>query len=151
MTVVELNGIIREGLLEFSGNIRGGRWSGRREREAVSYFAFRHLAPRCSRGAFLHHPAQIAVEVAVPQLDERTITHLTGRPTTKTQVCKDLVIWPKPGMTCWDVNGQPTVYPASILEWKFGGITLFDYDMRWLLAYSTGHPSFVGYTIQIDP
>ena len=151
LSAAQLDAIVRETLIEFADEILDGRWAGRREREAVSYFAFRHLVPRCTRGGFLYHPAQIAIEVAVPQLDGHTIKRLTKRPTAKAQVCKDLIIWPTPGMTCWDEARQPTIHPASILEWKFGGRTLFEYDMRWLEAYSADHPSFVGYAIQIDP
>jgi len=151
MAIDELDGIIRGGLVDFAEEIRDRAWAGRREREAVSYFAFRHLVSRCTSGGVLHDPAQISVEVAVPQLDEKTLTRLTKRSSAKSQVCKDLVLWPNPGMTCWNTEGQPVVYPLSILEWKFGGRTLFEYDMLWLRAYSDSLPGFVGYAIQVDP
>ena len=150
MAIAELDRIVRGGLADFADEIRNRDWTGRREREAVSYFAFRHLVPQCTQGSVLYDPAQISVEVAVPQLDRKTITGLTKKPTAKSQVCKDLVLWPKPGMTCWNAAGQPAVHPMSILEWKFGGRTLFEYDMLWLQAYSSHRAGFVGYAIQAD-
>jgi len=151
MREISLDSVVDSGLRGLAEEVRGGTWTGRREREVVSYFAFRYLVPACKAGTFLHEPTQIAVEVAVPQLDQRIVRRLTKRATAKTQVCKDLVIWPRPGMTCWDSAGKPTVYPAAILEWKFGGRTLFEYDMQWLREYSKVLDDFVGYAIQVDP
>jgi len=142
---------VKSRLGSLAKDVRDARWTGRREREVVSYFAFRYLVPACKAGDFLHTPTQIAIEVAVPQLDPRTVKSLTKRATAKTQVCKDLVIWPRPGMTCWDLEGHPTVYPSAILEWKFGGRTLFEFDMQWLQEYSKVVDGFVGYAIQVDP
>src|SRR4051794_18797571 len=62
----ELDDVLGHALTTFSQAIHEGGWRGRREREAVSYFAFGHLVPLCRSGQSLHHPAQIGLEVAVP-------------------------------------------------------------------------------------
>src|SRR5437867_1079062 len=93
----ELDGVLGHALTTFSQAIHEGRWRGRGEREAVSYFAFGHLVPLCRSGQSLHRPAQIGLEVPVPGIGEG-----------KSQVCKDVVVWRDPGAVCWDLSGAPT-------------------------------------------
>jgi hypothetical protein len=147
--VAELDEVVRSGLVAFAGDIRTSQWSGRREREAVSYFAFRHLVPLCVEETVLFDPAQIAVEVAVPQISGDAAMKLSGRSSAKKQVCKDLVLWPAPGMTCWDSSGRPAQHPMAILEWKFGGKTVDKDDIAWLSEYSSGRSGFVGSAVQV--
>jgi hypothetical protein len=45
------------------------------------------------------------------------------------RVNKDLVIWPEPGMTMWDLGWNPINVPAAVLEWKSS-------------VLSTEHPSY---------
>lgn len=88
----ELEVIVRRALGEFFAAIVQGGWRGR-EREAVSLFAFEFLAPYAGRSV-LGSAAQIGIECAVPQVTAKG----------KKQVCKDLVIWPRPRMTVGTVR-----------------------------------------------
>jgi hypothetical protein len=81
-----------------------------REREIVSLFVLGHLVPRCKELGVLADATQVAIDGAVPQV-------ITGE-RSKPQVCKDVVIWPKPRMTCWDDQWCPVHYPVAVLEWK---------------------------------
>jgi hypothetical protein len=121
------------------------KWDGRREREIVSLFCFGPLLKQCSSGSFLYDPTQIGIEVPVPKIKEQT--KLTGNQTAKNQICKDIVIWPKPGLTCWDLTGKPTVAPASIIEWKHNEKDASVRDVKWLTAFSVDRPDFVGYAV----
>ena len=88
-------------------------------------------------------PTQIAIEVAVPQIAGQR--SLTGKVSSKGQVCKDIVIWPGPRMTCWDAAGKPSVPPASIIEWKHNSAATF--DSSWLREFSGLYRNFVGFAV----
>ncbi|MBK7974143.1 MAG: hypothetical protein IPK07_12990 [Deltaproteobacteria bacterium] len=135
-----LDDLIRDSLTEFVESVSASGWRGR-EREAVSLFAFGHLVPRCGPGNLLESPTQIGIEVAVPQ-------HPGAR--AKRQVCKDLVLWPLPAMTCWDQPGRPTRRPIAILEWKTRGRMVSSSDVEWLTAFSRTSSHFVGYALRFD-
>ena len=83
-----------------------------RERELVSAFVFVHLLATLRSGAVISTPGQIGIEVAVPQRRDRP------NPRRDPDVCKDVVIWPTPGMVCWDAEGRAVHYPLAVLEWK---------------------------------
>ena len=136
----ELDALVHRSLMSFAAAVLANRWNGR-EREAVSEYAFGHLLPQCSTGGVLFDPTQIGIEVAVPQLDG------DGR---KLQVCKDLVIWPRPHMTCWDCDGQPTVPPLAVLEWKTNRATVFQADVSWLSKFTTDWAAVTGYAVTLD-
>src|SRR5437879_4179613 len=123
-------------------------WTGRREREVVSLFCFGHLLGKCTRDRFLHDVTQISIEVAVPQVTGQI--GRTGKTTSKDQVCKDIVIWPRPRMTCWDSEGKPTIRPTSIIEWKHNEGVLSGYDVDWLREFSGGTGNFVGYAVSTN-
>lgn len=139
---------IQSALFSFADEVLDGSWSGQREREAVSLFAFGPLLRQVDPEAFLKDPTQIGLEVPVPQVavgdDE---SH--GR--RKRQVCKDLIIWPEPQMTCWDRNNDPTVPPAAVLEWKFDSDGVSQRDLDWLTAFTINYSSCVGYAITANP
>jgi hypothetical protein len=137
----ELGVIIRESLIQLAQQVMRTGWRGR-EREAVSLYAFGFLVPKCQPGSPLHDPTQIGLDVAVGQLQG---------PNRKNQVCKDLVIWPKPAMVCWDETGSPKHQPIAILEWKARTAKVSNYDEEWLRGYSSGAPDFQGYAISLDP
>lgn len=120
-------------------------WNGKREREIVSLFCFGHLIHQCKPNAFLHDPSQIGIEVPVPQIESQS--SLSGLTSAKTQVCKDIVIWPHPRMTCWDDSGCPTVAPTCIIEWKHNERNVSKYDIQWMTKFSHAHPDFVGYAV----
>jgi hypothetical protein len=135
---------IRSALTSLASDLPG-EWAGRRERELVSLFCFGYLIRQCTADSFLHDPTQIGIEVPVPQIKGQMA--LTGHESAKSQVCKDIVIWPRPRMTCWDDSGLPTVTPASIIEWKHNEKDVSDYDAQWLTEFSTGRPDFMGYAV----
>ena len=136
----EIDEIIGSLLSDLVADIFSIDWVGR-ERELVSLFALGYLSKRCKIGSFLHDPAQIGIEVAVPQLPG------DGR---KAQVCKDLVIWPAPGMTCWDQYRRPIHHPSVIIEWKTNRTRVSAKDVSWLQEYSKAKPDFLGYAVCVD-
>jgi len=83
-----------------------------RERELVSLFAFGPLLSVTRRGAPLHDPRQIGIEVAIPQRASRAGERL------KRDVCKDLVIWEEPARTTWGPTGEERLFPLAVIEWK---------------------------------
>jgi len=138
--ITELNTVIRQSLSEFVGDIFESGWFGR-EREAISLYTFGYLLRYCNKNNFLKDAKQIGIEVAVPQLSV---------PNAKTDVCKDLVIWPKPAMTCWNNLRQHVNYPSAILEWKTNTTVISKRDVEWLSAFSQLAPNFVGYAVSLD-
>lgn len=143
MQTGSMDDIIWRSLISFAEEALAGDWRGRREREAVSMYAFGCLLREVRAGGIVYDPAQITIEFPVPQVTGRDGASVSA----KNQVCKDLVIWPRPGMTCWDDEGKPTVPPAAILEWKFGAPTVYEPDVEWLQAFTKMYPETVGYAI----
>ncbi len=143
--IAEIDALMRSSLPSLVEDISAADWTGRREREVVSLFCFGHLVRHCRPGAFLHDPTQIAIEVAVPQVDSQT--SFSGRAASKLQVCKNVVLWPGPRMTCWDAAGAPTVMPASVIEWKHGVGEASGHGVEWLTAFSARLDDFVGYAV----
>lgn len=135
-----LDPIVTQSLSSFAEELIATGWYGR-EREVVSYYAIGHLIRLCRPGTILHDPTQVGIEVAVPQL---------GGGDKKAQVCKDLVIWPRPHMTCWDVERQPTVAPLAVIEWKANMPSIYGPDVEWLKAFTGRWPGTVGYAITVD-
>lgn len=143
--IAEADDVVRESLADFFEYIRASRWRGR-EREAISLYAFGSLQQRFRAGGVLHDPRQIGIEVAVPGLAATNM---------KRQVCKDLVLWAEPGMTCWDVTGAATRSPLAILEWKVRrpegrGSGESSGDLDWLTSFSTCQPDFVGFAVALS-
>lgn len=137
-----LDDVVRNSLTRFAEEVLAGSWRGRREREAVSLYAFGCLLKEVHPAGFLKHPAQISIECPVPQIADG--------PNVKRQVCKDLVLWPEPGMTCWDDDGLPTVPPASILEWKLG-VCVSVANLGWLSGFAERYRDFIGYAVTANP
>ena len=142
--------IIRASLVSFAKEALAGDWTGCREREAVSLYAFGFLLKQVRLGGVLHNPAQIGIEFPVPQVSGIAKTNDGGRHREKPQVCKDLVIWPRPAMTCWDEAGNPSVSPLAVLEWKFGTEMTSRHDLEWLKAFSKNRPEFTGFAISAN-
>lgn len=143
--IADLDSVVSRSLTSLARELSGGSWNGRREREIVSLFCFGHLLHQCTPGGVLHDPAQISIEVAVPQIPGQR--NLTGKSISKAQVCKDIVIWPRPRMVTWDLQGKPTVAPLSILEWKHNEGEVSGYDLDWLCEFSVRTAEFVGYAV----
>jgi hypothetical protein len=135
-----LDQIIKSSLTDFVEDIFALSWFGR-EREAISLFAFRYLLPFLMSSIDRFDASQLGIEIAVPQLNG---------PGLKSQVNKDLVIWPDKFMTCWDDNGQPQVYPLAIMEWKSNVQSLSNRDLKWLADYSIDKDDFIGFVVSLD-
>lgn len=134
--MTEIDTIIRQALKEFTTEVFADSWWGK-EREAISLFAFGHLIKQCRPGGALFDPAQIGIEVRVPKVEGWGV---------KCEVCKDLIIWSRPGATCWS---EPH-YPMAILEWKANQPRVYANDVAWLVAFSANRPDFIGYAICLD-
>ncbi len=140
-----LDTIIRAAAEEFLRAVCVSHWWGR-EREAISLFAFGYLQRRCTPGSVLFDPTQIAIEACVP-----------GPPALnkKGRVNKDLVIWPKPGMTLWNDNRDASNKPLAVMEWKVfrtgtKPAAFSRYDLDWLLKVSESDAAFIGYAVWFD-
>jgi hypothetical protein len=141
----EIDSIVRASLESLARELKVGEWKGRREREVVSLFCFGHLIEHCRPNTVLHDRTQIAIEVAVPQIDGQR--QLTGKVGKKSQVCKDIVIWPRPRMVAWDDSGLATVPPSSVIEWKHNEANVSTDNVNWLRQFSARHRGFVGYAV----
>ncbi|MEK6924407.1 MAG: hypothetical protein AABW54_04160 [Candidatus Micrarchaeota archaeon] len=130
---------IETALAEFFELIHKGGWQGR-ENEAVNLFAHSCL------NRFLDIE-RVGIEVAVknPFSDGKLVTR------------KDLVVWPKPRMTCWNSNGGFNT-PDAVVEWKYFGppkrsnasITEEKPMHAWLQAFSNQNPRALGYAVVLD-
>ena len=119
------------------------QWQAK-ENNWVSYFAFRYLVPRCRPDGPLSDPAQIGVEVSVPQPPKRRTRG----------VRRDTVIWSKAGMTCWGDGWSACSHPLAILEWKVHRPgrknKLVAKERQWLRDYCKWQPAVVAHAIDID-
>ena len=138
-----LDEIIGRSLRSFLDYINETGWTGR-ENEAVSLFAFGFLQKECSQNGPLYDPTQIGIEVGAADTAK----------SEKSQVRKDLVIWPKPGANRW-YPAQPRSEPLAILEWKVRrpGIKrqpTSNVDINWLLDHCERQTQTVGYAVLLD-
>ena len=147
--MTELDRIIQHSLRDFVDEITRGSWSGRREREAISLYVLGHLQHEAKRGRILYDPLQVAIEVPVRQIAAEKQTAISRRKGAKREVAKDLLIWRRPKMTTWTCDGRSHHIPLAILEWKFGRVSAFEDDVRWLEEYSTEHPGCTGYAVSL--
>ena len=141
----DIDDAIRAAASEFVEAVFADGWRGR-EREAVSLFAIGYLIRQCRPSSILHSPTQVAIEAAVPGVSQLN---------PKGRVNKDLVIWSQPAQTCWDEAWTVTHEPLAVMEWKVYRPTtprpaLSKYDVNWLVQFSRGKPSFVGYAVWLD-
>src|SRR5881628_319506 len=134
-----IDGIVRQSLLDLSRDIDPPAQSFGREAEIVNRYVFRHLLKYVRSNGVLNAPEQIAIGVAVPQIDYRDGAR------HKKQVCKDLVIWRDSGQTHWSRDGRP---PLAVLEWKTNGV-VSNVDRRWLRSFTRRRPT-VGYAVTVD-
>jgi hypothetical protein len=132
-----LDAVLEAAFVSFADQLRDSAWYGK-EREAISVFVMSHLVPRCRPGTVLHDAGQIGIEVRVPQLPG---------PGRKAAVCKDLVIWPKAGMTCWDQARRPTQASLAVLEWKCSKRSFSTYDLDWLVEFTRANPTCTGFVV----
>jgi len=115
----------------------------------VNYFAHRYLIRECSSTGPLREPAQIAIEVGVPQPPNYK----------KPSVSRDLVIWQASGDTAWkgsriDEPWIPAHHPLAILDWKVHRLKHPNrkvvHERDWLQAYCRNNEFVLAYAIEID-
>ena len=150
----ELDELLKSALKSFASIPKVSKWA--REKELVSWFVIEHLLPLVKEGGILAHPGQVGIDVAVPQ-------HRTPEnPRKNPDVCKDVVIWSYPDMTCWNEEGIANVHPISVIEWKSWNKrdrpaqrkskmkTFAEYDLPWLQKTVQSVEEFVGYGVLAD-
>ena len=135
-----LDEIIGRSLRSFLDYIIEVGWTGR-ENEAVSLFAFGFLQKECSHNGPLYDPTQIGIEVGAAESPK----------SKNSQVRKDLVIWPKPGVNRW-YPAKPHSEPLAIMEWKVRrpGIKrqpTSNADIDWLLEHCKRQTQTLGYAV----
>ncbi|MEM8599925.1 MAG: hypothetical protein AAGF99_08390 [Bacteroidota bacterium] len=148
--IKQADALVRHSLIDLVSDLRATAWAGRRENEVRSLYAFGHLVTRCHPDHFLRDPTQIALDVPVPQIEaeaQRALSGGTGTP--KRDVAKDLVIWPRPRMTCW-VEDKADAHPTVLIEWKVNRTSPSSYDVAWLQRFSASREAFVGYAVAVD-
>ncbi|MBL0019581.1 MAG: hypothetical protein IPP17_24900 [Bacteroidetes bacterium] len=133
--MTQLKDHIRRMLLEFIHEIEAAKWQGK-ERELVSHFAFSKLVKNVGCCPEFQDVAQIAIEVRVKQVKGRS----------KENVCKDMMIWPKPGQTFMDKGAVP----CCIIEWKHRLKEPYPYDVEWLRDYTRVHPDCFGIALTVE-
>jgi hypothetical protein len=131
---------IKKSLEEFVEDIFTKSWWGK-EREAVSLYTLGYLVKQCSADSVLFDPAQIGIEVKVPKPNSFG---------SKKEVCKDIVIWPEPGMNCWNEKRESIQEPLAVMEWKVNESRVSEYDLEWLCAFSDNRPNFTGYALCLN-
>ena len=137
---MSIDNIVRRSLTEFIEDIFRSQWYGK-EREAISLYAFGYLLKHCQPNAILQDPRQIGIEIRVPKPTK------LGK---KVEVCKDLVIWRQPSMTCWTAEKIAKNYPLAVLQWKVNEPEVSVDDVEWLRAFSEDSPESLGYAICVD-
>lgn len=139
-----LDPIVRGALESYVRDVFGTPWYGK-EHDHVNRFAFGHLLPLRSDNGPLRDPTQIGLGVGMAQ------PRAVG---VNSAARKDLVIWPKAGMACWNSRWRPCNHPMALMEWKVrrrgGSFRGRNRDRAWLSAYARWRPGFVGYSVAVD-
>jgi hypothetical protein len=146
----DLDEILQGAFTAFHAGFAGESWRGK-ERDCVNRFVMGYLVAACSPGRLLEHPTQIGIEVAVkqpPGVGEKKTAH------------KDVVIWPKPFMSCWNQNGDWNAVhtPLAVIEWKIHRLGArrrsperdLQGDRNWVRAFSRENPESLGYSVFLD-
>ncbi len=139
--------LVRRSLGAFLTHVCDTRWLGR-ENEAVSLYALGFLLESSDSTSDTLTPTQIGIEVAAADAPSKG---------PRSQVRKDLVIWPEPRMNRWHPGRSARNRPLAILEWKVrrpgvGKPQGASHDLEWLRRYSSSRarPGFVGYSVFLD-
>ena len=136
-----IDGIIIHSLRSFLAYINEKEWFGR-ENEAVNLYAFGFLQRECSDEGPLIDPTQIGIEVGAADTPK----------STRSQVRKDIVIWPEPGVNRW-YPASPRTEPLAIMEWKVQRPNIrpskTQSDIAWLTRHC-GSSATIGYSVLLD-
>lgn len=137
-----LDTIVAHSLRAFSADVLGCGWRGK-EHDWVNRYTFGYLLKECASGGPFYDPAQLAVEVGVAQPPGYA----------KLAANRDIVIWDRPGMSCWDDDWTPVHHPLAILEWKVHRPKRVNPDLKsereWLRRYTSWQPRPVCYAVEV--
>jgi len=141
--VTPMDKLITVSLSAFAADTLDRHWHGK-EHDWVNRYAHGYLLKHCTPDGPLYDPGQIAIEVGVPQPPGYKA------PATR----RDLVIWPSPGLTCWDAEWRPVHHPVVIIEWKVHrpGRKNRDqpHEREWLRRYTQWQQEYVAYAVEIN-
>jgi len=140
-----LRNLLSEAFSDYESWLRTALWRGK-EHDCVNLFAHKFLFARVSPAGPVFDPTQIGIEAAIPQGAGLGI---------KQAVRKDLVIWPKPGMTTWNREWKAEYFPMAVIEWKARRKKsqhplIFPYDLDWITKYSLLRQDFIGCCATVD-
>ena len=142
-TLSQIDNIISFSLQNLAKDKHVRNWCAK-ERDWVNYYAHNFLFVQCSSSTVIKHIAQIGIEVSVPQPPGYT----------KPTVPRDIVIWPRAGMTCWNEKWEAIQHPLAIIEWKVHRIgrrnMKVNHERSWLRTYCKWKPSVVAYAIEVN-
>jgi hypothetical protein len=142
MTVSPLDTLIDRSLRAFASDSLGCGWRGK-EHDWVNRYTFGYLLKECQPDSPLYDPAQLAVEVGVAQPPGYA----------KAAANRDIVIWDRPGMSCWSEDWQPVHHPLAILEWKVHRPNRLNRDQKherqWLREYSAWQARPICYAVEV--
>jgi hypothetical protein len=138
---------ITKALVEFGAWLRddpqGREWIAK-EWDTTAMFADVFLRAGVGPDSAIRHQSQIRTE---SQVGAETLRGWRG-------VRKDVVIWPRPFMSCWDSNWKATQTPRVVLEFKqwrhHRKAELFDsFDSKWIAAWTEANPGTLGYVVTV--
>ena len=143
--ISQVDALIRETLDAFTRDLfEHPEWKGK-EHDYINRYVHGFLLARCPASTFLYHPTQVGIEVGVkwpPGIGVKNSSR------------KDIVIWPKPWMSCWkEVNGKyrPFYAPTVVMEWKVvrAGQKVRPHlgDRKWLSGFAKKWPDSLGYMV----
>ena len=138
-----IDGLVRTTLEAFAESSLQHPWYAK-EHNWVNLFAFTHLVRACRTGTPLYDPGQIAIEVGVPQPPGYA----------KAATRRDVVIWKRPGTSCWNTEGEACYHPLAILEWKVHRPGRRNREVskerEWLRRYTIWQPTVLCYAVELD-
>jgi len=144
MNNTELDNLITTSLTTFAADLLDSGWCGK-EHDWVNRYAFNYLLKLCSPTSIFREPGQLGIEVQV------------GQPPgyySKPAACRDIVLWPQSGMSCWGEDWQPIFHPLAILEWKVHRPRRRNreqpHEREWLRHYTDWQKAPVAYAVEVD-
>jgi len=140
-----LRNLLTEAFFEYEKWLSTSLWRGK-ENDCVNLFVHGFLYPKITSEGPIFDPTQIGIEIGIPQ----------GKGLGKKQsVRKDLVIWPRPEMTTWNLEWKAEHFPIAVIEWKArkkksGDPLISPYDLNWITKYSLLRENFIGCCATVD-
>lgn len=138
----QVDELVTRSLRAFAADVLGCGWRGK-EHDWVNRYTFGYLLKECAPGGPFYDQAQLAVEVGVAQPPGYA----------KLAANRDIVIWDRPGMSCWDDDWTPVHHPLAIFEWKVHRPKRVNSDLKsereWLRRYTAWQAIPVCYAVEV--